>query len=162
MSNASLFTSSSALENSARGRITVMLQQSLSNGLDLASQIKVAHWNLRGPFFLQLHAHFDALYDLVSEQNDTVAERLVTLGGRAQGSVRVSARDSKVSELPELTRDRDFLRAITERLDTHLQGLRGAREVAEGEHDGDTVDVLTGIVIELEKQGWFLRASLDG
>jgi DNA-binding ferritin-like protein len=34
--------------------------------------------------------------------------------------------------------------------------------VAEGEHDGDTVDVLTGIVIELEKQGWFLRASLDG
>jgi len=162
MSNAPLFASSNALETSARGRIAIVLQQSLSDGLDLASQIKVAHWNLRGPFFMQLHAHFDSLYGIVSEQNDTVAERLVTLGGRAQGSVRVSARESSLAELPELTRDRDFLRAITERLDVHLRGLRSAREVANGEGDGDTVDVLTGIVIDLEKQGWFLRAALDG
>ena len=98
----------------------------------------------------------------MSAENDTLAERLVTLGGRAEGSVRASARDSKVSELPDVSRDRDFVRALIERLDTHLVGLRSARQVAEAEHDGDTVAVLTGIVIDLEKQGWFLRASLDG
>lgn len=48
---------------------------------------------------------------------------------------------------------------LAERIGTCLEGLRASRRVAEAEGDTDTVDLLTGIVTELEKHAWFLRAS---
>jgi starvation-inducible DNA-binding protein len=47
-------------------------------------------------------------------------------------------------------------------MEAYLRGLRETRDLGETEDDQDTVDLLTGIIEEFEKHGWFLRASLEG
>jgi starvation-inducible DNA-binding protein len=86
----------------------------------------------------------------------------VTLGARAYGTVRHVARASRIADYPqETTRDLEHVRLLADRIDAYLDGVRKARGVAEKDGDVDTVDLLTGLATELEKNGWFLRASLE-
>jgi starvation-inducible DNA-binding protein len=161
-STQSLFKSSSKLSLDARSKVTEALNASLADGLDLYSQIKVAHWNLKGPYFAALHPQFDSIASAALENNDEIAERAVALGALATGTVRTSASRSRLAQYPEdLTRDLDHVRQVVERIETYLEGLRKARSVGEGIGDTDTVDLLTGMITAFEKHGWFLRATLE-
>jgi starvation-inducible DNA-binding protein len=51
---------------------------------------------------------------------------------------------------------------LADRFEVFLESLRAAREAGEAQGDTDTVDLLTGMITEFEKNGWFLRASLEG
>src|ERR671936_384925 len=76
----------------------------LATALDLYSQCKQAHWNVKGPSFYSLHLLFDEAAKEVSEWTDLLAERVVQLGGVARGTVRMSAASSELDEYPiELT-----------------------------------------------------------
>ena len=37
----------------------------LANSVDLSSQMKQAHWNVKGPAFIALHEPFDKVHDVV-------------------------------------------------------------------------------------------------
>jgi starvation-inducible DNA-binding protein len=51
---------------------------------------------------------------------------------------------------------------LAERLDAYLNGLRLSRQVGQKHEDTDTVDQVTQVVTEFEKNAWFLRATLGG
>lgn len=158
-----MYKSPSKLSESARAKVVEALNARLADGLDLHSQIKVAHWNIRGPQFPSLHPLFETFAVSLATHNDAVAERAVTLGGKARGTARHVAGASSLAEYPQdTTRDMEHVRLLAERIETYLDGLRGSREVIEELADTDTVDLLTGIITEFEKHDWFLRASLDG
>jgi len=134
----------------------------LADGLDLWTQVKVAHWNVKGPHFAALHPLFETFATSLANFNDAVAERAVTLGGLAQGTARHVAKASRLQEYPqETTRDLEHVALLAERLEAYVTGLRESRALAEKEADTDTVDLLTQIVSEFEKNAWFLRASLE-
>ncbi len=153
--------SPSHLPEAARRAITDALNARLADGLDLHSQIKVAHWNIKGPQFAALHPLFETFAVGLAAHNDTLAERAVTLGGRAYGTVRHVAKTSRLSEYPQdTTRDLDHVRLLADRIDVYLEGVVDARKVADAHGDVDTSDLLTAAVEELEKHGWFLRATL--
>ena len=138
------------------------LNASLADGLDLHSQLKVAHWNLKGPHFAALHELFDTIAGEAGTTNDELAERAVALGGLAAGTVRTAASTSRLKPYPEdVTRDMDHVELVADRIDTYLDGLRKARAVGEDVGDTDTVDLLTGVITTFEKHAWFLRASLE-
>lgn len=156
-----MYPSPNRLPEDARTRISEALNARLADGLDLHGQIKVAHWNVKGPHFAAFHALFEQMAIGLAAHNDAVAERAVTLGGRAYGTARHVAKASRLAEYPqETTRDLEHVKLLAERIDVYLDGVREARQVAEKAGDGDTVDLLTQIVTEFEKHGWFLRASL--
>lgn len=156
-----MYQSPSPLPENARAGVADRLNAALLDGLDLHGQIKVAHWNVRGPHFAALHPLFETFAVALAGFNDQVAERAVTLGARVRGTARSVARASRVPEYPEdTTRDLDHVRLLAERIDAYLAGVREARAVAEKHGDQDTVDLLTGLVEEFEKNGWFLRATL--
>jgi starvation-inducible DNA-binding protein len=158
-----MYESPSPLPEDARTRIAETLNARLADGLDLHSQIKVAHWNIKGPQFAALHPLFETFAVSLANHNDSIAERAVTLGAKAYGTVRHVAGKSKLAEYPqETTRDMEHVRLLAERIERYLEGLRESRGAAEKDADTDTVDLLTGIVTEFEKHAWFLRASLDG
>lgn len=158
-----MFKSPSHLPEPARQRIADALNAVLADGLDLQSQIKVAHWNIKGPRFPGLHLLFDAFAAGITVHNDTVAERAVTLGGRAYGTARRVAKVSRLPDYPEETvRDVEHAALVAERIETYLQGVQASRAVAEEHGDADTVDVLTQAIREFEKHAWMLRASLEG
>jgi starvation-inducible DNA-binding protein len=156
-----MYRSPSKLPEETRARIVESLNARLADGLDLHSQIKVAHWNIKGPQFPSLHPLFETFAVSLAAHNDAVAERAVTLGGRAYGTTRHVARQSRLAEYPqETTRDMEHVEHLAERIEGYLDGLRESRSLAEQAADTDTVDLLTGIVTEFEKHDWFLRASL--
>jgi starvation-inducible DNA-binding protein len=158
-----MYKSPSTLPEKARRTIAETLNARLADGLDLHGQIKVAHWNIKGPQFPSLHPLFETFAMRLAEHNDEIAERAVTLGGLASGTARHVAKASRVPEYPqETTRDLEHVRLLAERFETYLGGLRESRGVAEQDGDIDTVDLLTGIITEFEKHAWFLRASLEG
>lgn len=157
-----MFRSPSHLSSDVRGQIAATLNARLADGLDLHSQIKVAHWNIKGPQFAALHPLFETFAVSLANHNDAVAERAVTLGGKAYGTARHVAGSSRLPEYPqETTRDLEHVALLADRIEAYLEGVRESRGVGEGLGDTDTVDLLTGIITEFEKHAWFLRASLD-
>jgi starvation-inducible DNA-binding protein len=154
--------SPSQLPEAARAAIAAGLNEVLADGLDLHGQIKVAHWNVKGPHFAALHPLFESFAVGLAEFTDSLAERAVTLGGRALGTARHVAGVSRIPEYPQdTTRDLEHVRLLCERFEKYLGGARTARGVAEKHGDTDTVDLFTQVITEFEKHAWFLRASLE-
>jgi len=157
-----MYSSPSHLPEAARIKIAETLNARLADGLDLHSQIKVAHWNIKGPQFAALHPLFETFAVSLANHNDTFAERAVTLGARAYGTARHVAEHSSLPEYPQATtRDMEHVKLLADRLEKYLEATRRSRAIAEKLGDTDTVDIFTQLVTEFEKHAWFLRASLD-
>jgi starvation-inducible DNA-binding protein len=84
----------------ARASLVGLLNQRLADAIDLQTQVKQAHWNVKGPHFIALHELFDDVYEAVTEYVDLIAERAVQLGGIAEGTARVVAGRSRLDEYP--------------------------------------------------------------
>jgi starvation-inducible DNA-binding protein len=157
-----MYRSPSQLSEDARAKIADSLNARLADGVDLHSQIKVAHWNIKGPQFASLHPLFETFAVSLANYNDTLAERTVTLGAKAYGTVRHAAKTSRLAEYPqETTRDLEHVKLLADRFEKYLEGARESRNAVERFGDTDTVDLLTTIITEFEKNAWFLRASLE-
>ncbi len=157
-----MYQSPSHLPPEARAELATTLNARLADGLDLHSQIKVAHWNIKGPQFAALHPLFETFAVALADHNDTIAERAATLGGKAYGTARHVAKSSNLPDYPQdTTRDLEHVKLLAERFDKYLVGVRESRSLAEKLGDTDTVDLFTQVVTEFEKNTWFLRASLD-
>jgi starvation-inducible DNA-binding protein len=150
------------LPEEARRRIAESLNLSLADGLDLESQLKAAHWNLQGVRFPARHLLFDTYAAAITAHNDTIAERAVTLGGRAYGTARHVAQASRLSEYPEEPLpDVEHATLVADRVETYLRGVLDSRTVAGRHGDAATVDVLTRVVREFERHAWMLRATRE-
>ena len=68
------------LSANIREQSIALLQKRLSDAIDLFTQIKQAHWNVKGPNFIALHELFDAIAQIVEDQSDLLA------GGSAPGN----------------------------------------------------------------------------
>ena len=157
-----MYKSPSHLPEDARKTLSQTLNARLADGLDLHSQIKVAHWNIKGPHFAALHPLFETFAVSLAAHNDAIAERAVTLGARAYGTARHVAKTSTLPEYPrDAARDLDHVGLLAERIEQYLEGTRQARASVDELGDTDTVDLLTAIITEFEKHAWFLRASLE-
>src|SRR5829696_8486893 len=133
-----MYRSPSHLSESARQTLSDVLNARLADGLDLHSQIKVAHWNIKGPQFAALHPLFETFAIGLALHNDAIAERAVTLGGRAYGTARHVAKTSRLEEYPQdTTRDMEHVRLLAERIEVYLDGLRDSRGLADTEKDTD-------------------------
>ena len=158
-----MYRSPSPIKEEVRARVARSLNERLSDGLDLWSQIKVAHWNVKGPHFAALHPLFETFATSLANHNDAVAERAVTLGAQAYGTVRHAAKTSRLPEYEgEATAGLQHVKLLADRIESYLAGVRETRDLGEEVDDQDTVDLLTGIITEFEKHAWFLRASLEG
>lgn len=134
------------------------LNQTLANLNDLHSQTLQAHWTVRGMHFYQLHKLFDFLADEAEKHTDAVAERIMALGGLAQGTARMTARNSKVPEYPTGIKDEEHVTALAERYALCANAARGDIDATDKTGDRDTADLLTAISRTLDQALWFLEA----
>ena len=157
-----MYKTPSPLPADARATIANSLNDRLIDGLDLHSHIKLAHWNIRGPQFPTLHPLFETFATALALHNDAIAERTVTLGGHAVGTSRQVAKGSRLPEYPaELSKDLEHVKALADRIDAYLDGVRGTRQVVDEQGDTITFDLLGEVITEFEKHNWFLRATLS-
>lgn len=157
-----MLLSPSSLPEKDRAAIVKALNELLASSADLHSMAKVAHWNVRGPTFKALHTLFDEVAGVADEQTDDIAERLVALGGFAEGTVRDAASATPLKPFPSKVNDGERLtRTLLERLTAHVSVMKEADTTADQHGDADTVNMLQEFVVSLEKYGWQLAASLE-
>jgi starvation-inducible DNA-binding protein len=150
------------LSEKVRRNVAGILNDRLAYAIDLQSQIKQAHWNVKGPNFIALHELFDKLSDLVLEQIDELAERVTSLGGTAEGTVAVAAKRSKLKNYPlSITAGKDHLFYLSTQLSVYAKVVRAAIAETDELGDADTADLFTGISREIDKYLWFLEAHLQ-
>lgn len=68
------------LAENVRSKVVALLNSRLAECIDLQTQTKQAHWNVKGPEFISLHRLFDEINDDVEEYVDTIAERAAPVG----------------------------------------------------------------------------------
>jgi starvation-inducible DNA-binding protein len=150
------------LPDKTRRNVVVALNERLSEAIDLQSQVKQAHWNVKGPNFIALHELFDKISDVVLGQIDEIAERITSLGGTAEGTVAVAAKRSKLKNYPlSITAGKDHLFYLSTQLAVFGKAVRTGIDETEELGDAGTADLLTGISREIDKYLWFLEAHLQ-
>jgi starvation-inducible DNA-binding protein len=147
----------------AREKITAILNQRLSDAIDLRSQAKQAHWNVKGPNFIALHELFDKASEEMDPHVDDIAERITTLGGTALGTVRIAAQTSTLAEYPhEITDGTAHVDALSSAIADLGKKVRANIDETDSLGDADTADLLTGISRSLDKLLWFVEAHIQG
>src|SRR6267378_8241413 len=158
-----LYPTKNDLPEAGRLEVIALLNQRLADGLDLQAQCKQAHWNVKGPTFIALHKLFDDINAAVSEYADLVAERIVQLGGVAEGTVGVVAERSALVDYPlGLTTGAEHVAALSDALAAFGRTVRvGIEEMNELE-DAVSADILTEISRGVDKWLWFVEAHQQG
>ncbi|NEQ30396.1 MAG: DNA starvation/stationary phase protection protein Dps [Leptolyngbya sp. SIO4C5] len=144
-----------------RVQVVDLLNQTLAATLDLKTQTKQAHWNVKGMDFYQLHELFDEMATELEEYVDMVAERVTALGGTAMGTARMAASGSILPEYPvDAIMGDEHVTALAERYAAYAKHLRQAIDTTDEAGDADTADLYTEISRTADMRLWFLEAHL--
>lgn len=145
-----------------REKVIALLNQHLANTLDLASQVKQAHWNVKGMNFIALHELFDKHHEHLEDAADMIAERVTALGGVAMGTARMVATESKIAEYStKLADGEDHVKALVERYGVMTAAVRKAIDLCGEYKDAGTQDLFTEISRDLDQDLWFLEAHIQ-
>jgi starvation-inducible DNA-binding protein len=159
---ARMYQSNVGVPEANRQAIIALLNARLADSLDLRSQVKWAHWNVKGINFMQLHLLFDSVATHLEEQTDTIAERVVTLGGVAIGTARQAAAHTGLKEADLAAADGPSqLKWLVHNVAHHANALREAVNASDDLDDKITADLFTSIARDLDKDLWFLEAHLQ-
>ncbi len=143
----------------ARTELIALMNQRLADAVDLQLQMKQAHWNVKGPHFIGLHELFDQVDEAVEEYVDLIAERIVQLGGVAEGTIRVAAQRSRLEEYPlDIADGSAHVEAVSRALSTFGRDARSTINQADELEDADTSDMFTEISRGIDKWLWFVEA----
>jgi starvation-inducible DNA-binding protein len=137
------------------------LNQILAHTIDLKLQAKQAHWNVKGENFMPLHMLFDQIATEATEYADLFAERVMQLGGMAQGTLQVVATMSTLLPYPtDIQGGQEHLKALISALHFVCEQARHLIDIAAADNDAVTADLCTEIARGLDKSHWFLRSHL--
>jgi starvation-inducible DNA-binding protein len=162
MTTSELFTTRIDLALEIRARSVELCNQLLADLMDLYSQVKHAHWNVKGPQFYQLHELFDELAEKLQAYADEVAERATQLGGMAQGTVRMAAAATRLEEFPlEVYGSMATVDTLAARYAAAAASTRAAIDQTQDDGDASTADLFTEVSRGLDKSLWFLEAHLQ-
>jgi starvation-inducible DNA-binding protein len=151
-----------ALGEKARQQSVDNLNQLLADTMTLRDLYKKHHWQVAGPTFYQLHLLFDKHYAEQSAIVDTIAERIMTLGGI---SIAMAHDVAETTTIPRPPKGREEAPVqISRLLQAHeitLQGARSMAQQAAKAGDDGTNDMLVSDVIRPnELQVWFISQHL--
>ena len=154
-----LFATRNDLKQSNRAQIVALLNRRLADAVDLQTQCKQAHWNVKGPAFIALHRLFDEVHAGITEHADMLAERIVQLGGVALGTAREVAESSELDEYPiSISSGDDHVKSLSAALGAFGSRVRFAIQEVDELEDAVGADICTTIAREVDKWLWFVEA----
>jgi starvation-inducible DNA-binding protein len=145
-----------------RSELVTLMNQRLADAVDLQLQMKQAHWNVKGPNFIALHHLFDEVEADVRDYVDLIAERVVQLGGTAEGTVRISASRTRLVEYPVgISTTLAHLEAVARALAAFGSEARTSIDLANALDDAGTADVFTEVSRGTDKWLWMVEAHFQ-
>ncbi len=150
------------LAKEKREKVIEHLNARLADAIDLKTQAKQAHWNVKGHHFIALHELFDQVATAVEAHVDLIAERVTALGGTAMGTARVVAQKSSLSEYPlEIFDGTAHVDALSTAMADFGKRIRQNIDDADKLDDADTADLFTEVSREIDKLLWFVEAHIQ-
>lgn len=136
------------------------LNQLLINYQVHYQNLRLFHWNVKGPFFFVLHDKFEELYRDAAEKIDEIAERVLSLEGTPKGSLNNIVANADVESHAEEAEANDMVKAIITGNKKLIANLDSVLEAANEANDEGTIDLFTSYIQELEKQNWMFKSYL--
>ncbi len=150
------------ISTESREKVVENLNARLADVIDLKTQAKQAHWNVKGHHFIGLHELFDKVAIAAEAHTDLIAERITALGGTALGTARVVAQKSSLSEYPlEIFEGEAHVNALSTAMSDFGKKVREGIDETDELGDADTADLYTEISRELDKLLWFVEAHIQ-
>ncbi len=141
--------------------VAEQLKVSLADTYALLAQTHLAHWNVEGPHFFQLHTAFQTQYEELFIAVDELAERLRALDVLAPGGLKTLAKLSKIDELDvEAMPAKDFVAHLIDANELTVTHLRALREASEQAKDLETQDIAIKRIQTHQKTLWMLKSFL--
>ena len=156
---AQLHPTKNPLPQESRAQLVELLNSRLATAIDLQLQAKHAHWNVKGPNFIALHELFDKVVESAEEWVDLTAERIVQLGGQAEGTVQATAARTSLPQYPlSIVSGKDHVEALSNALAAYGKKVRSAIDKCDKLGDKDAADIFTEISRDVDKYLWFVEA----
>jgi starvation-inducible DNA-binding protein len=154
-----MYETENDLPKDRRAQLNALMNQRLADAIDLQMQMKQAHWNVKGPSFIALHELFDKVSEAVESYVDMIAERIVQLGGVAEGTVRMTASRTRLPEYsPEIADGTAHVESVARALSTFGKEVRSTIDEANAFDDAGTADLFTEVSRGIDKWLWFVEA----
>jgi starvation-inducible DNA-binding protein len=157
-----MYVTKNDIPEATRTKVIGLLNERLADAIDLQTQCKQAHWNVRGPDFIALHKLFDEITEDAEEYVDLIAERAIQLGGSVQGTARSVA---KRTTLPEYSAasdpGHDHVQAMSVALSSFGKLARAGIDATTEWRDAGTADLFTEISRGADKWLWMVEAHLQ-
>lgn len=158
-----LYPTKNDLPEESRINVIGLLNQRLADCIDLQTQCKQAHWNVKGPNFIALHKLFDEINEAVEAYVDLLAERIVQLGGIAVGTARSVADRTSLLDYPlTLSSGAQHVAALSDALAQFGRTARMGIEEMDELEDSVSADILTEIARGVDQWLWFVEAHQQG
>lgn len=158
-SSQTMYKTHNDISRQTRETVAALLNQSIADLFDLQSQVKHAHWNVKGTNFIALHELFDQVVGNVDNYVDLVAERAVQLGAQAKGTVRTAAASSTLDQYPTDAIDSpEHVEAVSHALCVVGETVRKNIDTTAELGDANSSDIYTEISRGLDKDLWFVEA----
>jgi len=126
-----MYPTKNDLPEATRRKMIELCNARLADAIDLQTQTKQAHWNVKGPYFIALHELFDKVNADVEDYVDLIAERAVQLGGTADGTARSVANRSTLPDYPVKTGN-DYYAFLGRRLNRKVELTLNDKPTPEG------------------------------
>jgi starvation-inducible DNA-binding protein len=154
-----MYETENDISKERRSELNALMNLRLASAVDLQMQMKQAHWNVKGPSFIGLHELFDKVDEAVENYVDKIAERIVQLGGIAEGTVRVAAARTRLPEYPlAIAEGMAHVEAVARALSTFGREARATIDEANALDDADTADLFTEVSRGIDQWLWFVEA----
>jgi starvation-inducible DNA-binding protein len=156
-----MYPTKNDLPETMRREMIDLCNARLADAIDLQTQTKQAHWNVKGPHFIALHELFDKINGDVEDYVDLLAERAVQLGGAADGTARSVAKRSTLAEYAVKTgAERQHVEALSSALAAFGKIIRSGIDASDRSGDADTNDIFVEISRGVDKWLWMVEAHL--
>ena len=153
----------SSLPAEARKHSLGVLPPLLASAIDLRHQAKIAHWNVRGPRFFQLHELFDRVAEELDEPVDDIAERIGQLGQLVTATTQTLAAETKLPPISNRESAEDYLiTTVRSALASFGEALRNGVDSTAQANDPATSDLLTSVLRTVDKLLWFVDSHVQG
>lgn len=143
-------------------RLADALNLVLADSYALMALTHLAHWNVEGPDFFQLHQAFQSQYESLFEAIDEIAERVRALDGYAAGGLGALGRLAQMEEFKAPVPARDMVAGLVVAHEKLVDDAMRARELAGQMNELQTQDLMVKRLEWHEKTLWMLKSHLKG
>lgn len=141
-------------------KISHALNELLANYSVHYQKLRNFHWNVKGSDFFDLHEQFEMQYNEALQHIDDIAERIRIFQETPLSTMKEYLETSEIKETSAQLASDLMVREILSDYRILLEHMFSVVEIAAGQNDSGTEEMIKVFIHNIEKHHWMLSAFL--